>query len=134
MGWQNLFLVNQLRHRFYDETKGDYPDGNRYNEITRYKYGDYRNNARIDYDPTSYNFFNAAIAMNSASSPPDYAAGPIWAVFDADAVGREQWEVTPPYVDPSGYRFSASSLGALVAAIQNPYQVHSMDRGGCKRR
>ena len=26
--WQNLILVNQLGQRFYDETKGDYPNGN----------------------------------------------------------------------------------------------------------
>jgi len=26
--------VNQLGQRFYDETKGDYPNGNRSNEFT----------------------------------------------------------------------------------------------------
>ena len=93
--WQNLILVNQLGQRFYDETKGDYPNGNLYNEFTPYTHGDYRNNARIDYNPTQYNFFNAAVAMNAASGPPDYAAGPIWAIFDADAVAREQWQVDP---------------------------------------
>jgi succinate dehydrogenase/fumarate reductase flavoprotein subunit len=125
--WQNLILVNQLGQRFYDETKGDYPNGNFYNEITPYTHGDYRNNARIDYHPTAYNFFNAAVAMNAASAPPDYAAGPIWAIFDADAVAREQWRVTPPYVDPDGYCFSANTLEELAAAIQNPYQARPMD-------
>src|SRR5262249_29104826 len=41
--WQNVILVNQLGQRFYDETKGDYPNGNRYNEITPYRPADYRN-------------------------------------------------------------------------------------------
>jgi hypothetical protein len=125
--WHNLILVNQLGQRFYDETKGDYPNGNRYNECTPYTSGDYRNTVRIAYDPTAYNFFNAAVAMNAASAPPDYAAGPIWAIFDADAVAREQWQVTPPYVDPDGYCFSANTLVKFAAVIHNPYQARPMD-------
>jgi succinate dehydrogenase/fumarate reductase flavoprotein subunit len=125
--WQNLILVNQLGQRFYDETKGDYPNGNLANEFTPYTPNDYRNNACIEYDPTQYNFFNAAVAMNAASAPPDYAAGPIWAIFDADAAAREGWQVTPPYVDPDGYCFSANTLAALAAAITNPYQAKPMD-------
>ena len=125
--WQNLILVNQLGQRFYDETKGDYPNGNRYNEFNPYTPGDYRNNASIQYDPTAYNFFNAAVAMNAASEPPDYSAGPIWAIFDADAVAREQWHVTPPYVDPEGYFFSGDTLANLAAALNNPYQAKPMD-------
>jgi FAD binding domain len=125
--WQNLILVNQFGQRFYDETKGDYPNGNLYNEFNPYRPGDYRNNASIDYHPTHYNFFNAAVAMNAASGLPDYAAGPIWAIFDAEAVAREQWNVTPPYVDPDGYFFSANTLVELAAAINNPYQAIPMD-------
>ena len=45
-----------------------------------------------------YNYMNAAMAMNAGSAPPDYAAGPIWAIFDADTVARNQWRVTPPSV------------------------------------
>jgi succinate dehydrogenase/fumarate reductase flavoprotein subunit len=119
--WQDLILVNQLGQRFYDDTKGDYAHGNASNEFTPYTPNDYRNNARIKYDPTTYNFFNAAAAMNAASEPPDYSAGPIWAIFDAEAVAREQWQVTPPYVDLEGYCFSANTLTALAAAIHNPY-------------
>jgi succinate dehydrogenase/fumarate reductase flavoprotein subunit len=125
--WHDLILVNQLGQRFYDETKGDYAHGNAANEFTPYTPYDYRNNARINYDPTRYNFFNAAAAMNAASEPPDYSAGPIWAIFDADAAAREQWQVTPPYVDPEGYCFSANTLTALAAAINNPYQAKPMD-------
>jgi succinate dehydrogenase/fumarate reductase flavoprotein subunit len=125
--WHNLILVNQLGQRFYDETKGDYAHGNAYNEITPYTPNDYRNNAGITYDPTQYNFFNAAAAMNAASEPPDYSAGPIWAIFDADAAAREGWQLTPPYVDLDGYCFSANTLTQLAAAINNPYQAKPMD-------
>jgi len=125
--WQDLILVNQVGQRFYDETKGDYPHGNMYNEINPYTPNDYRNNANIKYDPTKYNFFNAAVAMNAASQPPDYCPGPVWAIFDADAVTREGWKVSPPHVDPDGYFFSAQTLPQLAAAIKNPYQGKPMD-------
>ena len=124
--WQNVILVNQLGQRFFDETKGDYPNGNRYDEIRPYAAGDYRNHDRVEYQPNAFNFFNAAVAMNAASGPPDYAAGPIWAIFDAAAAAREQWRVEQPYVDPDGYCFSASSLEELAAAIRNPYQIQPM--------
>ncbi|MGB7947068.1 MAG: FAD-dependent oxidoreductase [Candidatus Binatia bacterium] len=124
--WHNLILVNQVGKRFYDETKGDYPHGNVYNEINPYTPNDYRNNEKIDYHPSKYNFFNAAVAMNEHSEPPDYSAGPVWAIFDADAVARNKWQVTPPYVDPDGYFFSANTLAELAAAIKNEYQAKPM--------
>jgi hypothetical protein len=124
--WHDLILVNQVGKRFYDETKGDYPHGNVYNDISPYTPHDYRNNERIDYHPNKYNFFNAAVAMNEYSEPPDYSAGPIWAIFDAEAVKRENWKVTPPHVDPDGYFFSAETLPRLAAAIKNGYQAKPM--------
>ncbi len=125
--WQDLILVNQVGKRFYDETKGDYPHGNVYNEIQPYTHYDYRNNENIKFNPTKYNFFNAAVAMNEYSEPPDYSAGPVWAIFDAAAVEREKWQVVPPYVDPEGYFFSARTLSELAAAIKNPYQTKQLD-------
>jgi succinate dehydrogenase/fumarate reductase flavoprotein subunit len=125
--WHDLILVNQVGKRFYDETKGDYPHGNVYNEVNPYTPNDYRNNASIHYNPSKYNFFNAAVAMNEYSQAPDYSAGPVWAIFDADAVEREKWKVTPPYVDPDGYFYSANSLRELAATIKNPYQARPMD-------
>jgi hypothetical protein len=125
--WQDLILVNQVGKRFYDETKGDYPHGNVHNEVNPYTPNDFRNNASIKYNPTKYNFFNAAVAMNEYSKAPDYSAGPVWAIFDADAVEREKWKVTPPYVDPDGYFFSANTLAELAAAIKNPYQARPMN-------
>ena len=125
--WQDLILVNQVGKRFYDETKGDYPHGNVYDEVKPYTPHDYRNNENIKYNPTKYNFFNAAVAMNEYSEPPDYSPGPVWAIFDADAVEREKWKIVPPYVDPDGYFFSAKTLPELAAAIKNPYQAKPMN-------
>src|SRR5262249_9027554 len=88
-----------------------------------YTPNDFRNAARVDFDPTEYNYMNAAMAMNAGSSAPDFSAGPIWAIFDADTVARNGWSVTPPAVDPDGYWFSAPTVGELAAAIKNPYQA-----------
>jgi succinate dehydrogenase/fumarate reductase flavoprotein subunit len=125
--WHDLILVNQVGKRFYDETKGDYPHGNVYNEFNPYTPNDYRNNDSIHFHPSKYNFFNAAVAMNEYSEPPDYSAGPVWAIFDADAVKREGWNVTPPHVDPDGYFFSGKTLPELAAAIKNEYQAKPMN-------
>lgn len=59
-------------------------------------------------------------------TPPDYCAGPVWAIFDADAAQREGWKVVPPYVDPDGYFFSGKTLEELAAAIKNEYQAKAM--------
>ncbi|HEX7226761.1 MAG TPA: FAD-binding protein [Candidatus Binatia bacterium] len=69
--WHDLILVNQVGKRFYDETKGDYPHGNVCNDICPYTPNDYRNNENIEFHPTKYNFFNAAVAMNEYSQLPD---------------------------------------------------------------
>ena len=125
--WHDLILVNQVGKRFYDETKGDYPHGNVCNDICPYTPNDYRNNENIEFHPTKYNFFNAAVAMNEYSQPPDYSPGPVWAIFDAEAVKRNSWNVAPPYVDPDGYFFSANTLAELARAIKNEYQAKPMN-------
>jgi succinate dehydrogenase/fumarate reductase flavoprotein subunit len=124
--WQDLILVNQAGKRFYDETKGDVPHGNNGGQVTPYTPNDYRNAENVPYNPTKYNFTHAALAMNEYSEPPDYCAGPQWAIFDADAVGREGWKVVPPYVDPDGYFFSGNTLGELAEAVKNEYQAKPM--------
>ncbi len=123
--WHDLILVNQVGQRFYDETRGDYPGGNKHKDIDPYTPGDHRN-AHIEYDPHGSNFFNAAVAMNAGSKGPDYSGGPVWAVFDSDAVAREGWKVTPPHVDTDGYFFTADTLAELAAAIRNPWQAVPM--------
>jgi succinate dehydrogenase/fumarate reductase flavoprotein subunit len=124
--WQDLILVNQVGKRFYDETKGDVPHGNLAGQVTPYTPNDYRNAENVKYSPTKHNFTHAALAMNEYSEPPDYCAGPVWAIFDADAVEREGWKVTPPHVDPQGYFFTANTITELAGAIQNEYQAKSM--------
>ncbi|HEY7218429.1 MAG TPA: FAD-dependent oxidoreductase [Candidatus Binatia bacterium] len=124
--WQDLILVNQVGRRFYDETKGDVPHGNNGGQVTPYSPNDYRNAENVKFNPTKHNFTHAALAMNEYSEPPDYCAGPVWAIFDADAVQREGWKVVPPYVDSDGYFFFANTLEELAAAIKNEYQAKPM--------
>jgi succinate dehydrogenase/fumarate reductase flavoprotein subunit len=52
--------------------------------------------------------------------------GPIWAIFDADAVKREGWNTQPPDVDLNGFFFNADTLAGLAAKIVNPYQHDPM--------
>ena len=114
--YQNVILVNQAGKRFYDETAGQYT-ANNYHAIASYKPGSYLNAANIKYDPA--NFLDAALAGTGEAVN---GGGPIWAIFDAEAVKREQWTVTPPYVDRDGYFYSAETLAALAAAMENKYQ------------
>ena len=124
--WQDSILVNQVGKRFYDETKGDVPHGNLGGQITPCTPHDYRNAEGVKFSPTKYNFTHAALAMNEYSEPPDYCAGPVWAIFYANAVEREGWKVVPPYVDPDGYFFSANTVEELAVAIKNEYQAKPM--------
>ena len=107
--------------RFYDETQGQFTDNN-YNSITPYTPGSYLNAANVKWNPR--NFLNAAMAGNGDGSN---GGGPIWAIFDADAVQREKLIVTPPYVDiEQGYFASGGSLAELAANIKNKYQKKPM--------
>ena len=93
--FQNLILVNQLGQRFWNEV-----------------------------DET-YDFLAACLGTNGALGKNGSKAnggGPIWAIFDADAVQREHWDPQPPNVDLNGWFFSAGSLAELAAKIKNPHQ------------
>ncbi len=49
--------------------------------------------------------------------------GPIWAIFDADAVERERWDPQHPWVDTrNGFFFSANTLEELAGKIKMKYQ------------
>jgi urocanate reductase len=95
--YQDLILVKENGLRFYDETARG-PD---------------------------YEYFAAALAWTGDPKKMN-GGGPIWAVFDADAVARERWEVKPPHVDPFGYFFSADTIEELARRIVNPYQWRPM--------
>ena len=125
--WQDLILVNQVGKRFYDETAEGWPYGTHHGFIDPYVQGDWRNARRITYK--AQNFLDAALAPNDGSQPPDFGAGPIWAIFDADAVTREKWDLAPPATDPLFF-FSADTLAELSRQCRkNPYQKVDMPAG-----
>jgi hypothetical protein len=72
----------------------------------------------IKYDPANY--LNAALA---GIGDGHNGGGPIWAIFDADAVARENWDPTVPNVDfKAGFFFSAASIAELAGAVKMPHQ------------
>ena len=72
-----------------------------------------------------YDFFAAAMA-DTGNGAKRNGGGPIWAIFDQDAVDREEWEPLPPNVDPDGFFFTADTIAELAAAIANPHQARPM--------
>ena len=72
-----------------------------------------------------HDFFAAALSYGGDPNKKN-GGGPIWAIFDGDAVTRQGWDPTPPNVDPDGYFFSAGTLSELAAQIRNPYQTLRM--------
>ena len=115
--WQDVILVNMLGKRFYDET-GKQFTANNYKSLDPYTQGSYLNAKNIKYNPS--NFINAALAgIGDAHN----GGGPIWAIFDADAVTREKWNPTPPDVDVNaGLFFQADTLSDLAKKIVMKYQ------------
>jgi succinate dehydrogenase/fumarate reductase flavoprotein subunit len=115
--WQNVILVNMLGRRFYDETGPAYY-ANGYNSVDPYVHGSYLNAKNAEWKPR--NFLNAALA---GIGDGHNGGGPIWAVFDAAAVAREQWDPAPPYVDvDAGFFFRANSVADLARSIRMRYQ------------
>jgi hypothetical protein len=106
-----------LGERFYDETGAPFTTNN-YHAIDPYTQGSFRNVKSVTFDPR--NWLNAAMAgIGDAHN----GGGPIWAIFDADAVAREKWEPVPPNVDhDGGFFFSADSVAGLARAIEMKYQ------------
>ena len=69
----------------------------------------------------SHKFFAAAMGYNGDKTKLN-GGGPIWAIFDADAVAREKWKPEPPHVDPDGWFYSADTIAELAGKIRNPHQ------------
>ena len=93
--YQNVILVNQVGRRFWNE---------------------------VD---ESYDFINACLGTNGNLGRIEGKAnggGPIWAIFDADALSREKWDPSPPQVDPEGWFFRADTVAELAGRIANPHQ------------
>ena len=115
--WQHVILVNMLGNRFYDET-GNQFTANNFNSIDPYVQSSYLNAKNAKYSPN--NFINAALA---GIGDGHNGGGPIWAIFDADAVAREQWTPSPPHVDfDGGFFFQADSLAELAKKIIMKHQ------------
>jgi succinate dehydrogenase/fumarate reductase flavoprotein subunit len=115
--YQNLIHVNMLGKRFYDETGPQYP-GNRYNTVQPYFPASPKNAKNVKFNPD--NWIPAAMA---GIGDGKNGGGPIWAIFDSDAVAREKWNPAPPWVDvKNGFFFSADSVSALASKIQMKYQ------------
>jgi FAD binding domain len=102
--YQDVILVKENGLRFYDETAG-----------TR-----------------DYEFYAAALAWTGDPRKMN-GGGPIWAIFDADAVTREEWTVKPPHVDPDGYFFTADTIEELAGRIVNAYQWRPMPAGALRK-
>ena len=116
-----MILVNQAGRRFYDETQGQFASNN-YEAIKDYTPGSYRNAANVKFSPR--NFLNAALA---GTGEPVNGGGPIWAIFDSEALNRENWNPEPPYVDiEEKFFFSANTIPDLARCIDNRYQRKPM--------
>ena len=72
---------------------------------------------------TGFDWWNPCLELNGGKGE---GGGPIWAIFDADAVQREAWICAPPYVDPDGWFFTANSLAELARKIVSKYQKQPM--------
>jgi hypothetical protein len=80
----------------------------------------------VDESAANYTWADAAMATNAASAPPDYAAGPIWSIFDSGSVTREGWVLGYPYTDPLFF-FQANDLPTLAQEINtNSFQSTPM--------
>ena len=126
-GWEHAVAVNQVGQRFYNErainnvaSDAKYPPGT---DGTRKEFVplDWRNAS-----PTQVNAQNkrssavdAALAMNEGSRGPDYASGPVWAIFDSAAVARWRWQIRYPYIadPPDGYFHKADTLAELAKKV-----------------
>lgn len=72
---------------------------------------------------TGFDWWNPCLELNGGKGE---GGGPIWAIFDADAVKREAWVCAPPFVDPNGWFFSANTLAELAGKIVSKYQTQPM--------
>lgn len=126
--WQDAIIVNQAGKRFYNELENGYPNGTHegfYDDGKPYVHGDWRNTTRKAFRPRSY--IDAALAINEGEVGPDWAAGPQWAIFDAEAVKRERMRIRDGVCDPELF-FSADTLEDLAQEISTcPWQHSPMD-------
>jgi succinate dehydrogenase/fumarate reductase flavoprotein subunit len=111
LDYQDVILVNLTGQRFY-------------NEMVQ------QNLSAAEGAVPAFDYFAAAFssAVVEVNGGKQRVGGPIWAIFDADAVRREKWDPRPPFVDEAnGYFFSADTLAQLAGRLsRNPYQKFPM--------
>ena len=106
--WQDVILVNQAGLRFWNEMD------------------------------ESYAFRHAAMGTNGnlGKDEKPNGGGPIWAIFDADAVTREKWDPNPPNVDLERFLFQCGHAGRTRRQDQEhvPASSDAGQRAGTNRR
>lgn len=134
-GFEEFIAVNQVGKRFFNEVRlpirpgaNRYPgDGGAPNRGLDHIPLDWRN-CRHEWVRQMYSYdhgLDAALALNEGSRAPDYYSGPLWAIFDQDAVERTGWELRFPYVsEENGYFFTADTIQELANKIEagHPFQ------------
>ena len=111
-GWEHAIAVNQVGQRFYNESTignissdAKYPPGT---DGTRVPFVplDWRNTstAQVKAQYKRSAAADAALAMNEGSRAPDYASGPVWAIFDCRRGGADRLEDSLPLYRRSARR------------------------------
>jgi succinate dehydrogenase/fumarate reductase flavoprotein subunit len=107
--YQDCILVNAVGLRFHNEMAG---------------------RGLEHFGHELHDFLAAAFSSAVVDGPSgkERIGGPIWAIFDADALKREKWDPRPPFVDTTnGYFFSADTLAELAGSLtKNRYQKVSV--------
>ena len=132
VGFEELIAVNQVGQRFFNEVRlPARPRGNRYpgdggapGQGLDHTPVDWRN-CQKSWVREMYTYdhgLDAALAINEGSEPPHYYSGPIWAIFDQEAVDRNGWELRYPYVADNGYYFQADTIAELAQQIEAKHE------------
>ena len=138
-GFEEFIAVNQVGKRFFNEVRlptrpglNRYPgDGGAPGRGLEHTPLDWRN-CRKEWIREMYSYdhgMDAALAMNEGSHPPNYYSGPLWAIFDQDAVERTGWELRHPYVADNGYFFQADTIEDLAEKIAAGHEFQRVPLG-----
>jgi hypothetical protein len=131
-GFEEFIAVNQVGKRFFNEVRlprrgggGQFPGGGVAPHAgIAHKPTDWRN-CRSEWVKQMYTYehgCDAALAVNEGSKAPHYYSGPLWAIFDQDAVERAKWELRFPFVADNGYYFKADTIEDLAAKIEKGHE------------
>jgi hypothetical protein len=131
-GFEEFIAVNQVGKRFFNEVRlpmrgggGQFPGGGVAPHAgIEHKATDWRN-CRHEWAQKMYTYdhgCDAALAINEGSEAPHYYSGPLWAIFDQDAVERAEWELRFPYVADNGYYFKADTIEDLAEKIHKGHE------------